>query len=363
MALLWIDGFDAYGGDGVDITSVVTSSGYTLWGPDGGDTGNIHITASANTRTGVGFSMSTFAPGITWAPACGFVRNFAVSAGVVFGFALKMTNDEFTPIVQVGYNNLVGTIGNQLQLSANGQAGLTAQTGDGDLVAASPPNCLFPGIWQYIEVLYTPCGVSGGLGSLQIKIDGAVVINVTDAKTSTAAYPSMLNSVSFLQSSSNQMWVDDLYICDQTGSAFNTYLGDCVVHAILPDADAGPNSMTQTGGSAGHFSSVDDQTPPGDSSYLSSATSGQQEMFGLNTFPTDIIDVLAMGINVRARKTTAGYANYEAACVVGSTEADGSPIPTNLDYETTQTLFPLPPGGGAWTTTMAQAAVIGFKLP
>jgi len=355
MALLWIDGFDAYGTNTQDVTATMTSSGYVN-AISGGDTyGTFHT--SSDTRTGVGYSMYTGGLINYGGPE----RNFPMATSIVFGIAIKIMTEAYAPFLQIGYNNLAGTIGPQLTFYYNGEAGLSCITGDGDLVAATPPNVIFPGVWQYLECMYTPGAVAG---SLQVKIDGAVVINVTSGKTQNAAYAGSVNSLAMMNpDAANPVRYDDLYICDQTGDAFNTYLGDCVVHAIFPDADAGPNAMAQTGGSVGHYTAVDEQAPDGDASYLSSSTSGQQEMFALSTFPNDIIDVLAMGVNVRARKETAGYANYEASVVVGGTEADGPAIPTNLNYETVQTLFPVPPGGGAWTTTIAQSAVIGFKLP
>ncbi len=232
----------------------------------------------------------------------------------------------------------------------------------GNLIAASAPNVLFPGVWQYIEVLYSP-NSSGG--SLQIKIDGAVVINVT-GNVMTAGNPAAVNYMSFTNTAPNNVTlIDDLYICDQTGPApFNTYLGDVVVHAAFPVSDASPNQWTQAGGGVGHFTAIDDNPgPDDDASYLFSNTAGQQELFDISTFPPDIIDVLAVGVNIRARKDTAGYAFYMANLVVASTEGDIGPIVASQAYETSQSIYELAPGGGSWTTSAAQNCKIGFSIP
>jgi hypothetical protein len=46
----------------------------------------------------------------------------------------------------------------------------------------------------------------------------------------------------------------------------------------------------------------------------------------------------------------------------GGIEQDGAPIATSLNYVTQQALFPLAPGGGNWTLSLAQNAQFGVKI-
>ena len=150
---------------------------------------------------------------------------------------------------------------------------------------------------------------------------------------------------------------------DTTGSAFNGFLGDVVVHDLLPNGDAGTNQFTQVGGTgAGHYTSVDETPPLGDSSCLTSNTTGQKEIFTLPTFPVDIVDVLAMGVNILARKSSAGAATYNALMVSGGLEGDGPAIAPSTSYIGSQTLYTAPPGGGDWTLTTAQNATFGIEI-
>ena len=150
---------------------------------------------------------------------------------------------------------------------------------------------------------------------------------------------------------------------DQSGSSFNNYLGDCVVRGIMPNADAGPNTFTQIGGGAGHFTAIDEIPPDEDASYLTGNTSGEQEMFTLPTFPGDVIDVLAVSLNIRTRKDSAGYATYQAAIAKSGVQALGPAKTVAAGYQTQRTLFTTSPSGGVWSTATAQAMSVGLKLP
>ena len=350
--LLWIDGFDAYGTDGAGIFSALNAAGYEVTGQFG-----TLVSASANTRTGVGFSLNpaSFHQGYNGS----VIRNFPLATGLVVGFACQINESIYQPICSIGYNSYLGQVGDQMQVYFNAANGLTVMTGDGLLHYATNPNAFFAGVWQYVEIMYTP----GAAGSIQIKVDGVVVLNVTSEQTGQAAYPATVNYFSFNGLGVN-MLVDDLYICDQTGPAFNTFLGDCVVHAVLPNADAGTNTFAQFGGDGGgHYTSVDDVTPDGDTSYVYSNTSGQKELYSLSTLPADIVSVLAVGVNVLAKKASAGLGLYQAVCEVGSTESDSPAIAAPLAYTMSQTLLASPPGGGAWSLTSVQSAKIGVKIP
>ena len=157
--------------------------------------------------------------------------------------------------------------------------------------------------------------------------------------------------------------IDDLYICDLLDTSFNNFLGDVVVRGVFANADAGTNTFTQFGGGSGHFTSIDEQSPDGDVSYLASATSGAEELFTLASFPSDVIDVLAVAVNVRAAKDTAGYAFYAPMISHAGTPAVGDITTVSQTYQTYQTVFQTAPEGSPWTTSVAQATKIGFKIP
>jgi hypothetical protein len=370
MSLLFIDGFDAYGdGTVADLSWGHSFDNYLL-----GSSGWLTVSnfsamqkMSSDTRTGVGFSLYTNS---TLADT---ILPFSMSSGVVLGFAFKLSSiDNNAPlgsIVKFRYNNLLGTIYDQMMLAVNGENGVSVIDGDFNLIAASNPNVIFFDTWHYIEVKYVP-GLAGA-GSVVVKIDGAIVASASSAKTMNALAAAAVNQLELSVGTSNTQShpaisgtyarFDDLYLCNTSGTTFNDFLGDCVVHSVFPVSDATPNAMAQTGGGAGHFTSVDEQGPDGDTSYLSSNTALDKEMFTIGTLPTDMVDVLAIGVNVRARKDATGTGMYTTHLAQGGTEANGPNIAASATYVTSQTLFPTPPAGGTWTKISAQAITIGFE--
>ena len=353
MALLFIDGFDAYGTDTVNVVSAMFAAGYGSALGFGGDS---HTLASANTRTGIGFSI--FPSGISFGG--GILRNFPTASGIVSGFAVKVNQGGFQALCRIGYNNYAGTAGMQIIMSANGANGITVATADGAHSYASAPNVLFQGVWQFIEIKYSP-GV--GTSYLEVRVDGIAVIVITNQALVSGALASLVNMFEFSSNGNANIQVDDWYLCDLTGSSFNNFLGDCVVHALLPNADGGTNQFAQVGGTgAGHFTSVDEATPDGDTSYLSSNTTGQIELFTVPTLPADIVDVLAVGVNISARKQAAGVGTYASVLDVGGVQSVSAATPTSLGYVTQQKLFQTQPGGGSWTLTAAQNAKFGVKI-
>jgi len=382
MAIVWMDGFDAYGPDNTDVTSLITSSGYTQW--SGSFTPN--PTTSSNTRDGIGFSMNPNAGGHN-GYLCGIIRNFPLKYGLVVGFAYYTADNSFNAIMQFGYGDGRGFQFALCNIFANALGGITACVGlneqladpgtyigaaQGSTIGISEPNILFPGTWQYIEIYYVPL-VTGG--TLQIKVDGRMVINnnATLPTSFNYHYPgtgifldfNWVNSVMFLNTNPNgqNQLIDDLYICDLLGGSFNNFLGDVAVRTVFPNADATPNSFSQVGGGAGHFTTIDEQTPDGDASYLTASASGSREMFALSTFPSDVIDVLAVAVNVRASKDTSGYAYYATEIEYSGTTLDGGTTTVSQAYQTYQTVFQTSADGSPWSTGKAQATAIGFKIP
>lgn len=181
MALIWIDGFDAYGTDNQDVGATMNSSGWIV-----GGTG--HAKTSATTESGIGYSLTITFGELATLP-------FGNSPGICCGFRAYSTGAS-GQVVCFTQNNLIGTVTTQFRLWLNGQNGLSVGTQDGDLIASTPVNSFLPNVWYYVEINYVPSKTTGG--TIQVKVDGIEMINVTSTKTcASTCSAEIVNQIQF----------------------------------------------------------------------------------------------------------------------------------------------------------------------
>jgi hypothetical protein len=232
-----------------------------------------------------------------------------------------------------------------------------ATDGTETLIGSSSVNQMFPNVWHFIEIYVK----AGGSGQIIIKVDGVIVLTAT-GKMVVNNKPAYYNMVRWVMNDRAVTEIDDLYILDTAGSGFNDFLGDVVIHGVLPNSDAGPNQCSVFGGGLTHYSAVDDIPIDEDQSYLYSNEAGAQELFGIDTLPQNVIDVLAVSVHCRVKKDSAG-AGFIKTLVKenGTLQVNAAqPVPTN--YITRCNILPSAPDGTGWTKAKAQGMKIGFEV-
>ena len=350
MSVLWIDGFDQYTSlDNVNIKDGMTSAGYQI-GYFGG------AVSSSSTRTGVGKC-------VTVGYLNGFARAIPTSGNLITGFAVLASGTEFTSIFGFMVNDFLGSQWSMLDLYRNANGALTAivRNKGGGVIASyhSAENTIYAGVWHYVEIKYVPSATSG---TIIVKVDGLAVITAIGVRTMDPAMPGGVNILLVpSQAAGVGNAYDDWYVLSNDGSGLTDFLGDVVAHAVFPNADASPNEMSQFGGTVGHWSVVSDYNAADDAAYVYTSTTGKRELFELNDLPSDIIDVLAVQVAVRARKDTAGVSNYKIMAQIGSDLYESPSVATTTQYLTKFVNLENAPGGGAWTIPKAQQLQIGFE--
>lgn len=367
MSLLWMDGFDSYGHlhapvtlwQDAELNKLMLSSGYVS------ATG---VGCYSDTRTGYG--QSIWLTGNSGSSLANYQLAFDPKAALITGFAFKYEASVLSKICAFEWDNRLGTVTRQMIVYANAEGGISLSIDGGNtLLAASSPNIIFPGVWQYIEMKYTP---NKTVGQIIVKIDGQTCIQY-DGPTSPNTTPNQVNMIEFYSTGSD--WgngqakgtnglklYDDLYVLDTLGSGFNTFLGDVVVHSVPIIADQGPNSLSQFGGSAGHFSAVDEWPPNEDESYLYTNTVGDREMFTIGALPDNIIDVLAVSTHVRGKKDAPGQSAVKLVTKYSSYESVSVAKPLAVQYVTKNQFLEQCPDGTGWTKAKAQSVVVGFEV-
>lgn len=339
MTLLFCDGFDGYGSDNTNFAGRIRSSG---WHQDGFNPLNV----TAATRSNIGFA------------AVGgnnqlMSRAFNNSVGVVAGFAWSSPGSlNRQNMVVLRYDNFGGTVGAVFTLACNPTGALTANITGNNF--SSPVNTVYPSTWHYIEVKV----ITVGAPSIEVRVDGNTVIAVTGISST----PMNLITIGDGNGYTGSGVFDDMYVLTDDGIGLTDFLGDCVVHTMIPYTDAGPNATSQFGGGVTHASAVNGYPIDETTAYLYSNNSGDEELFTISELPTDIIDVLAVQVNIRAKKDSAGIAKYNIALKSGSTLAlspNITPTPSMLERNH---IWEADPNGGAWTKVNVQNINIGFKV-
>jgi len=180
--------------------------------------------------------------------------------------------------------------------SANGLDYYTYPGGHETLIATSDVGIVNLGTYQYIEikVLFS----TASTGSITLQMNGGNIYTVTGIQTSSTSN-NYANVITFEfeingNFSSAVFSLDDLYVCDGTGTVNNDFLGDVGVELLLPNGDGTVNDFSQVGGTSGeNYTSVNEVPPDDDSSYVYSSNPGDVDTYTLASVgsPSAIVGV------------------------------------------------------------------------
>lgn len=238
MALLFVDGFDHYATADITKKWALASGGGS-------------INSSGGRRSGGAYTGSTT-----------FMLTKGVTAGssFVMGVALNLSGGLANTLVVFG---LVDAGTTQCDLRVNTDLTLSVTRNGTALTSGTSSNTLTTGtgIYNYVEWKVTIAD-SISAASCVVKVNGVTWITVatgqdTKATANTTASSFTLGSTSNIF---NAAFFDDLYLCDQSGSTNNDFLGDCRIDTLLPNGDGNYTSFTPSTGTT-HYLLVDESTP------------------------------------------------------------------------------------------------------
>lgn len=261
MAVRYMNGFDKYG----TITSEYAGDFSTMSGDSLG-------LVTGRTGSGKAFNMGIWS-------ANNFLiartRSFTLSGNtIIINQGLKYAGffASATTTVFILRNSGLGEI-LTLNLSPAGvlyltRGGVTVLTADRSLVA---------GTWIHVAVKVV-LG-NGTAGSAAFQFDGVDAGSASSIDTINSSVDNPLAlDIYHLAANGCGKVLDDLVICDGSGSYFNDWIGDRSVIGHAVTSDATPNSWTPSTGTS-HFEVVN-EVGPSATDYLSTSTDAAQELFG-----------------------------------------------------------------------------------
>jgi hypothetical protein len=218
---------------------------------------------------------------------------------------------------------------------------------------------------HYIEMYFY---YHASAGRAVIKVDGTAVVDFTGDTDGAGVSTADRLRLGYLgTSATDYTYFSDIYICDDTGSYNNTYLGEIHSQLLLPNADGGVNDWTASTGD--RYACVDEASLSS-TDYISSATSGYRQTFTYPDLTSDSIStVLAVQLLPNSKKQTGTTDPRKMKTVVraSSTNYDGSTAyytaanaTLALQYYDHMILESDPAATAAWTESSINASEFGL---
>lgn len=247
----------------------------------------------------------------------------------------------------------------QCEVRINPDGTLSVTRNGTALASGTSSFALRAGSYYFIEFKVTIADAISA-SSCKVRVNGADVITVATGQDLSNTANQSANSVTFHGCAANTH-VDDTYVCDGTGSANNDLLGDCRVYTVLPNAAGDKSEMSLTG-AADHYVAANSNPPDGDTSYVSSATAGQTDLFHFADI-TLTGTIKGVQVSMLARKDDAGTRQAAHVAKSGGTEYAGTTHNLSTSYLYYSDVRETDPATGlAWTVSNFNAAQFGPKL-
>lgn len=359
MALLWIDGFDKYGPSG----STIDPGDIVDWKYKGHFDERINVEAGRYSGNCIVLDdLSTYLE----TPDIGN----SGSDTIIVGFAFKMRDlDNTCWLVDlrhpgadgetVGYGQLTFKIGG----GGNG-SNIYVNLGNTTLnsTANGPsPNFLTVNTWYYFEAK-VKCHSSNG--TINCYINGVELLTYTgNTQHRSGNLYNTYSRVMWHTTEADELYIDDLYIADDTGSGVTDVLGECRVETLSPTSDASGNWTPNTGNSL--YAVIDENTQ--DSNYISETTSGNQALFEITDLSSNAATGTVKGVMLNCESQQISRFNKYAKAITqngsGNTIQDtGHFMPGRNNPLNHSVIMESDPDGNAWTPATVNQLRIGVEL-
>jgi hypothetical protein len=212
-----------------------------------------------------------------------------------------------------------------LRVDFNGVVSICSGSGSTPYTGCSSNWIIGPGIWHYCEYKVTSTG-STALGDCGVMIDGVQYITMPAAINTSASGD--INWITIGHGSGSgstySVMFADVIVSDSGG-----YVGDRVIHTLLPTADGSHLDFAVTG-AANAYAAVNEASPDLDTSYVSASTVGNTQSFVMSTPTQTLYSITGVQVVACAMLDTGSTPKYSCGAVVsGSVHNLSSRNPTS----------------------------------
>lgn len=214
--------------------------------------------------------------------------------------------------------------------------------------------------WHYLEFKVT----IDNAGAMEAKVDEVQALVVAGDTQATAL--ASANTLIFANFYEN-LYMDDIYICDDSGGIHDDFLGDNRVECILPNGAGAPATAewVSSGGGASVFGNVDDNPPDDDATYNYRDAAGLplKDVWAFPAIASASGIINGVQINTLCRKDDAGVVSMEHVTRSGGADYNSASfnIPTG-GYVYESTIRDQDPNGPInWTVANVNLAEFGYR--
>lgn len=227
-------------------------------------------------------------------------------------------------------------------------------------VLATGTTPIVSGRFYFLELKIT---IADAGGVAQLKINGTTDINFTGDTRNGANASADRFFIGLAGTTNVAMIIDDLYVCDGTGSSpTNDFLGDIRVQALFPNGNGNSSQLVGSDSNSTDNYLLVDETAPAVADYVQSNTVSDKDTYTMTDLTPTAGTVYGVQVLPYAAKTDAGVRSIASVARVSATEVDSADKTLSVSAQYLPDVRETKPGGGVWTISDVNSAEFGVKV-
>lgn len=226
------------------------------------------------------------------------------------------------------------------------------------LWTSSTGQSITQGYWHWLE-FKVYCDNSSGI--VEVYRGGQQILSETgDTQVGSVNYH---NGLYFHNGPNRSLAIDNLYVCDSTGTKNNDRLGPVRITTIVPSED-GDESDWETAPTPGgdHYAVIDDAPSIDDADYLISEAYDDKDLWEYNDASDIGTTIHAVQVVTDARSYYGAPARLHTLAKTGATETSDDGVPLKTQHLQCLRLMEVQPSGlGDWSLSALNAYQFGIE--
>jgi hypothetical protein len=211
-------------------------------------------------------------------------------------------------------------------------------------------------VWRHYEVKVV---YNATTGSVIVRENGVEKINQGSLNTGTPTITT--DGVSIAQGGLSSSKIDNVYMCDGTGSVNNDFLGEKKVQTIVPDGDTSQEDWALSTGT-NSYALIDDFSDE-DSTYISSGTTTDKTRVTMGAISTGAVNIAGLVQTTKHKRDDATAVDMRTNLKSGATTNNGATVSMTASYTCSQEVYETDPNtGSAWTAANVNLVESEFEI-